>query len=172
VQSVAPLKFDSWREISVNDLIRSAIGYAIVIAIIVGVTKLYKSQTKVVIDPNDHSMKPEEYPYGSYSLKTDVLKSTDFQVGDVVAYYVPGKPAERVGRVVAQEGQLVEVEINKNARVDGQTTNFKSDQREISTPEIRVPRGCLFIMHDKSYQGEDSIQVGPIPYYNIKGKLN
>jgi signal peptidase I len=156
----------------VNDLIRSAIGYAVVIAIIIGVAKLYKSQTKVVIDANDHSMRPEEYPYGSYSLKTDILKASDYQPGDVVAYYVPGKPAERVGRVVALEGQTIEGEGSKNARVNGQTTAFKIDNKDWFIPEIRVPRGCLYIMHDKPYQGEDSIQVGPIPYYNIKGKLN
>jgi signal peptidase I len=156
----------------VNDLIRSAIGYIVVIAIIVGVAKLYKSQNKVVIDPNDHSMRPEEYPYGSYSLKTDVLKPTDFDVGDVVAFYVPGKNTERVGRVVARQGQLVEAENGKTARVDGQTTNYKLDHKDLNIPEIRVPRGCLFIMHDKPSQGEDSVNFGPIPYYNIKGKLN
>jgi signal peptidase I len=156
----------------VNDLIRSAIGYALVVAIIVGVAKLYKSQSKVVIDPNDHSMRPEEYPYGSYGLNTHVLKATDYNVGDVVAYYVPEKNTERVGRVVAREGQLVEAENGKNARVDGQTTNFKLDHKDMSIPEVRVPRGCLFIMHDKPSQGEDSVQVGPIPYYSIKGKLN
>ena len=162
-----------------GDLIRSIIGYALTIALIIGGFKLYKAQDKAYIDPNDHSMKPDEYSTGSHSLNTSPLSIEDYKQGDVVAFKLFVKPDEhRVARVVALEGQRVEV-VNKQVKVDGKTTAFKVDIGDWAFPEIRVPRGCVFLISDvTSFWSTtdpgigDSMRIGPVPYFNLLGKLN
>jgi signal peptidase I len=163
----------------VGDLIRSIIGYAITIALIVGGFKFYKYQAKATIDANDQSMKAEEYPYGNYAVNNRGLSISDYRVGDVVAYYLSAKPAEhRVARIVAVEGQKVEVsQTTKLVKVDGKATTYKLDGADVSFQDWRVPRGCVFVLSDKpGFWQEpgigDSTKVGPVPYYNLLGKLN
>jgi hypothetical protein len=163
----------------VGDLIRSIIGYAITIAMIVGGFKFYKTQEKAYLDANDHSMRAEEYSSGGYSLDTKGLSMEDYKVGDVVAFRLFAKPDEhRIGRIVALEGQKIEV-VNKTVKVDGKSTLYKVDLPDWVFPDIRVPRGCAFILSDVSSFWStteagigDSMRIGPIPYYSLMGKLN
>ncbi|MGD0091961.1 MAG: S26 family signal peptidase [Planctomycetota bacterium] len=169
-----------------GDKIRAVLLYAVAILLIVGVFKLLKLYERVPIDANDHSMEPIEYPPGrSFGLTTSALKAEDYKGGDngdVVAYFVPGKTElQRVARVLALPGEKVTIERLKPAdptspvlvKVNGVPTNrFKPDQPEWHFPEIMVPRGCLFLMSDKPSEGEDSLKVGPVPFYCIRGKLN
>lgn len=162
-----------------GDLVRSIIGYAITIALIIGGFRLYKLQDKAYIDPNDHSMKPEEYGVGGHALTTTGLSIDDYKQGDVVAFKLFAKPDEhRVARVVAVEGQRVEV-VNKQVKVEGKTTAFKVDIPDWAFPEMRVPRGCVFLISDVSSFWSttepgvgDSMRIGPVPFYNLLGKLN
>jgi len=163
----------------VGDIIRSAIGYAITIGLIVGGFYFYKIQLKATIDPNDQSMRPEEYPYGNYAVNNKGISIADYKAGDVVAFYLSAKPDQhRVGRVVAVEGQRVEVSMpNKLVKVDGKATTYKLENADMYFPEWRVPRGCVFVLSDKPAVWTeagigDSTKVGPVPYYNLLGKLN
>jgi signal peptidase I len=168
-----------------RDMIRSVLIYVVAIALIIGVFKLLKMYERVVIDTNDHSMEMIEYPCGTYRLSTAALKAEDYKAGDngdVVAYFVPGKPdTQRVARVVALPGDKLTIERVKASdptspllvKVNGKPSNrFKPDFPEWHFPEIVVPRGCLFLMADKPSEGDDSLRVGPVPFYCIRGKLN
>jgi signal peptidase I len=167
-----------------GNLIRSVIMYVVVIALIVAVLKLLKMHERAVIDPTDHSMETIEYPNGTYKVDSSALKAEDYKAGDggdVVSYFVPGKPgAQHVARVVALPGEKVAIERTKSTvanaplvvKVNGKASNlFRPDSMEWHFPEIVVPRGCLFLMADKPSEGEDSLRVGPVPYYCIRGKL-
>ena len=151
------------------DLVRSVIMYVFVLALIVGIFKLIKTQTKVTIDNNDHTMEPI-YTGGGQSIDTSVNKVSDLKPNDCVAYAVPGKPdTDRVAQVVAIEGQRVEV-TNK-VTVDGKDTPFTVDNRAWTFPETKVPCGCVFVLAVKSNESDDSMHVGPIPFFCIKGRL-
>jgi hypothetical protein len=123
-------------------------------------------------------MKADEYPYGNHSLDSRGLSIADYKVGDVVAFYMFSKPDQhRVARIVAVEGQRVE--INKVVKVDGKATTWKLENPEWQFPEIRVPRGCVYLLSDKpgfwttTEAGiGDSTKIGPVPYCNLLGKLN
>jgi len=168
-----------------GDLVRSVIMYAVVLALIIGVFKLFKMHERATIDPNDHSMEVVEFPSGGYQLNSAPLKAEDYkggEGGDVVAYFVPGKPeTERVARVLALPGEKVAVEWRKPpepssptvVKVNGKVcSRFRTDSAEWHFTEIVVPRGCLFLMADRPSEGEDSLKVGPVPSYCIRGKLN
>ncbi|MCY3022571.1 MAG: signal peptidase I [Planctomycetota bacterium] len=166
------------------DMVRSVIGYVVVLALIVGAGKFYKTQTKAIIDPNDHSMEALEYPNGSYRLNIKLTKVEDLKGGetpDVVAYWVPGKAGvHRVARVVAIAGETIELERKSAAEGKGVVVKvnnvpmprFKLDYSEWRFPKITVPRGCVFLLADTPSNAEDSMTVGPVPFSTIMGKLN
>ena len=168
-----------------GDVIRSAIIYLLVVALIIGFFKLLKMHERVTLEPNDHYMDELEYSSGNYRIKTGQMKAEDYKAGDagdVVAYWVPGKPdTSRVARVLALPGERVEIERKNPAdsksltvvKVNGTPLlRFKIDHSEWRFPEIVVPRGCLFLLADKPSLGEDSMQVGPVPYFCVRGRVN
>jgi len=168
-----------------GDLVRSVILYAVVIALVIGIFKLLKARDRATIEAFDHSMGVVEFPSGGYGLNSEALKAEDYMAGergDVVAYSIPGKlGAQRVARVVALPGERVALERSKESdpnspvvvKVNGQVSGrFKTDSTVWHFPEVVVPRGCLFLMADSPLDGEDSLKVGPVPFYCIRGKLN
>jgi signal peptidase I len=167
-----------------RDMVRSFITYAVVIALIIGVFKLLKVRELVTIDTNDHSMEPE-YARGDYKLDTRALSAGQYKsgdTGDVVAYALPGKPETvRVARVVAVPGETVALERQResdpNSRIEVKVNGKVCGRFRLETPQwhfppIVVPRGCLFLVADRPQEAEDSLRVGPVPFYCIRGKLN
>jgi signal peptidase I len=168
----------------VSDLIRSIIVFALVVALIVGVEQLYKfTGIRATVDANDASMAPSGFGAGGHRVRRDVNNASGFkggEGGDVIAYWVPTKPdTHRVAHVLAVEGDRVEIE-RKNpsepksavqVKVNGQLTLYKIDATDWRFPEIRVPRGCVFVLADTPSQAQDSMTVGPIPFYCIMGKV-
>ncbi len=155
-----------------GDLIRSAIIYAAVIGLLVGGFKLYKNSTTVEIDPTDRSMSSILYPYGTYKVDTTLKRIEQLKPENVVAYWVTDQPQKaRVARVLAIAGQRIAVEQGA-IKVDGQDSKFTVDNKNWSFPEIRVPRGCAYVLHDVPSYGRDSVQLGPLPFSQIVGKLD
>jgi signal peptidase I len=154
----------------VGDLIRSVIAFAVVVGIIIGVEKFYKAQTKATIDAADKSM--EGMANSSPHVDTTALKVSDVKAGDLVAYYVPGKPdVHRVARIAAVEGQLIESDEKRMVRIDGKSTTMKVEHKDWRISPIRIPRGCIYVMADHTQEAEDSVQFGPIPYSSVMGKI-
>ena len=151
-----------------NDLIRTVLAYAVVMAIIIGCAKFYKTQNKVKIDPSDSSM---DIGYGNFSLDTSILGVSDLNAGELVAFYVPGKPEScRVARVVALEGQHVEV-TQGAVKVNGKPSVKFPAMKAFNVPEVRIPRGCVYLLADKPAETEDSFKVGPVPFSSLKGRV-
>jgi type IV secretory pathway protease TraF len=86
-----------------------------------------------------------------------------------VVFKRPGDSAHHLARVVAREGQRVQV-TDKDLLVDGQpyeVLGVKNKTSLAEVPELVVPRGCLFVISDnRSRRGSvenDSRSFGPIP---------
>jgi len=157
----------------VNDLIRSIIAYAFIIGVIIGGFWFYKTSTKATVDSADSYMNIEHFkPGSSYAVDNSITSVKDLVQGDVVAYFLPGEPdVHKIGRVVAIEGQLVEANPTF-VKVDRKTvTIFKSDARELIIPEIRIPKNCVWVMADRTTLAKDSMHIGPVPFFNIMGKV-
>jgi signal peptidase I len=151
----------------VQELIRTAIGYGLVLGMILLGFYLYReNRVKVEIDVSDHSMSPE-YISGTYKIDT----ASPIAVGDAVAFGLPDKPDElRVSRVVALEGSRIEVDAVGKVTVDGKACRNMSGST-LKPLDFRVPRGCAYLLADSMGVGMDSSKLGPIPLFQIAGKL-
>jgi signal peptidase I len=110
-------------------------------------------------------------------------RSENPKVGDIVIFEHPIKVGtEKVGRIVAREGQTVEIK-GKVVYIDGNPVNdaayaTHSDYRILPSDyssrdfygPAKVPTGSVFILVDNRDKGEDSRQFGPVSYSNIHGK--
>ncbi len=150
-----------------QELFRTAVGYALVLGLILLGFYLYKdNRTKVEIDANDHSMNPE---FGAGGYKIDTI--SPLVVGDAVAFGTPEKPDElKVARVVALEGSRIEIDAAGKVTVDGKV-NKNTSTSLLKPLDFRVPRGCAYLLVDSAGQGTDSTKLGPVPLFQIAGKL-
>src|SRR5207245_1768545 len=89
--------------------------------------------------------------------------------GRFAVFRAPGGGGPRVGRVVATEGQRVEV-TETDVLVDGQPFTdpaIHPGSTRIDMPELVVPRGCVFVVCDlRGAPGaaeNDGRLLGPIP---------
>jgi signal peptidase I len=154
----------------VSGLIQSVVIYALAIALIVGGFRLYKNSGQVTIDSGDRSMAPS-YPPGTYKIDSSLAKLSDLKYGDVVAYWLSSKPSVyRVGRIVALEGDRVDA-AEGAVKINGAASGRKLDRLDVSIAELRIPRGCLFVLAEASSAGTDSVALGPVPFAQILGKL-
>lgn len=87
----------------------------------------------------------------------------DYQRGDVVVFVAPEFMDEPlIKRVIATEGQLVEIDFNKHiVYVDGVAIDEPyiaepiEDEQDYDGP-IEVPKGCVFVMGDNRNHSSDS----------------
>ena len=151
------------------ELIRSALFYAVMlIAIILGF-RLFKNSDRVTVDANDSSMNMRA---GDYRVDTAINGVKDLGVGQKVSYFVEelDKFRERVAWVVAVEGDTVEI-ANKKVVVNGKESKFSTNNNNIKVREVRVPRGCVYLLAENSDLTMDSTSLGPVPFYVVRGRL-
>jgi signal peptidase I len=152
-------------------MISAALKYALAVVVILLPFWFFKGRTHVTIDSSDSSMQTSGYSEGTYGLDSTPLRSKDLKQGDVIAYRPPKEPDHwRVGRVLAVEGARVEVGA-KGAKVNGTVVRENIDLGNWSFPEIKIPRGCVFVLADMPRLGLDSMQLGPIPFSHVAGRL-
>ncbi|MFH0939580.1 MAG: signal peptidase I [Planctomycetota bacterium] len=152
------------------DLLKNMMMCVIVFVILAIGFKFYKNSSQAVIDQADRSMQIT-YPYGSYKQDTSLVKTSDLKQGDVVSYWLTNAPSiYRVARVTALEGDRIEI-ANGVVKVNGVVSLYKVDQPDRHFPEVKVPRGCVFLLADASSVGIDSLQIGPVPFFQIIGRL-
>ena len=140
------------------------------VAVIVGIGKLFKLHDRVTIDATDQSVDQNDFASGSYSVNT-YLTPSQYQMGDMVAFY-SGQAEPKMARVVATEGQLVEL-TGSSVLVEKNKTKYGSGYPPVKLPPFKVPHGCIYVICDKPMysNGKDSTQLGPIPSYAVFGKL-
>lgn len=121
---------------------------------------------------------------GDFLLASQLAyRSENPKVGDIVVFEHPIKVGTRkVGRIVAREGQTVEIK-GKVVYVDGNLINdavyaSHSDYRILPSDyssrdfygPAKVPTSSVFILADNRDNGEDSRNFGPVNCANIQGK--
>jgi signal peptidase I len=156
---------------AMGDLIRTGIMYVAVMALIVVGTHFFKNRARVEFAPNDLSMSRSFTAGSSYPVDTSPSSIKQLKRDDIVAYWLPDEPAKsRVARIVAMEGDRIKSDA-EGFYFNGTKTSFKFQKPDWRFPELRVPRGCVFVLADQPELGKDSIQTGPLPSYQIIGKL-
>lgn len=92
---------------------------------------------------------------------------------DLVTYKVSGE--RKVGRYIAQEGDMVTIESTGNLRVNGTVTSgdimYPTYPKEGIEYPYEVPDGHVFILGDYRTQTIDSRDFGSISKDNVEGKL-
>ncbi len=122
-------------------------------------------------DPADKQFNEPELKVGVWRLGHLPNMGAPLQVGNFVVFKMRGD-TPRVGRIVALEGQKVEVRADE-VIVDGSpmTNPTKNNKSRFDVPELTVPRRCVFAIADNRGKGGseafDSRHLGPIPYEAI-----
>lgn len=153
-----------------NDMARTIVLYALLIGMIVGVFKLYKNHEQAEIDRGDSSMF-SSYPPGTYKLDTTIVSCAGLKAGDGVAYHPSTAPGTlRVARVVAREGDRVQID-GASVRVNGTVVPGVTDRTDVQIPSLEIPRGCVFLLAERSGSAQDSLVTGPVPMAQIAWRL-
>ena len=105
--------------------------------------------------------------------------SKNYEQGDVIVFVAPEYMDEPlVKRIIATEGQLVEINFDKGTvKVDEQElyepyiAELTVDQQDFDEP-IQVPEGCVFVMGDNRNRSTDSRteEIGCVDTRYILGK--
>lgn len=105
--------------------------------------------------------------------------SKDYEAGDVVVFVAPEFMDEPlIKRIIATEGQLVEINFNKGTvTIDGEVLDepyiaeLTTDEQDYDGP-IEVPQGCVFVMGDNRNHSTDSRtdEIGCVDTRYILGK--
>ncbi len=105
--------------------------------------------------------------------------SKNYVQGDVIVFVAPEYMDEPlVKRIIATEGQLVEINFDKGiVKVDEQElyepyiAELTADQQDFDEP-IQVPEGCVFVMGDNRNRSTDSRteEIGCVDTRYILGK--
>ncbi len=95
------------------------------------------------------------------------------QRGDIVIFDEPGGNRTLVKRVIATEGQRVDVRdgavyVDGKRLIEPYTHGLPSDAGTVAVPVI-VPKGCVWVMGDNRTNSTDSRWFGPIPVSTIRG---
>jgi signal peptidase I len=154
---------------------------AFFIIVLIGIVLRVFVVIPYLVDTPD--MQNDLYPGDCLLVSQLAYRSEMPKVNDIVVFEHPMKVGtSRVGRIIAVEGQTVEIKgkvvyVNGKQLMNASYTSL-SDYRilpaEYSTRDyygpIQVPSGSVFILCDNRDTGEDSRQFGPVTYANIKGK--
>lgn len=91
---------------------------------------------------------------------------------DVVVYTVDGE--QQVGRVVAKEGDIIDISDDGTVSVDGTTesdTLYVTEKGDAVEYPYAVPKGYVFILGDYRTQAEDSRDFGAVSVQDVQGTV-
>jgi len=155
------------------------------IAIAIVIALLIKNFIFTLVKVDGASMNPT-LTHGD-RLFTRVLGYNEPKQGDIIIFNpplsaynkAPNKDIAYVKRVIATEGQIVEITPDGEVSVDGEILpedyiSEKIDMRYIMTTKFpfEVPEGTVFVLGDNRNNSHDSrsADVGDVPLENIIGK--
>lgn len=93
--------------------------------------------------------------------------------GDIIICRYPTFTLACVKRVIGLPGETVEVRDGA-IYIDGEPLDeaaYWNDYIMSDMPPMTVPEKNIFVVGDNRNQSGDSRQIGPIPYENVKGKV-
>ena len=116
-----------------------------------------------------------------YTLKDkDRLVISNFlytpAVGDIVVLNLPDKfNVPIIKRIIATEGQMINITKDGDVYVDGQKreesyVHDKTTKKTYNSYPLKVPEGCVFVMGDNRMHSSDSRDVGCVSAKNIVGR--
>ena len=116
-----------------------------------------------------------------YTLKDkDRLVISNFlytpAVGDIVVLNLPDQfNVPIIKRIIATEGQMLNITKGGDVYVDGQKreesyVHDKTTKKTHNSYPLTVPKGCVFVMGDNRMHSSDSRDVGCVSVKNIVGR--
>ncbi len=116
-----------------------------------------------------------------YTLKDkDRLVISNFlytpAVGDIVVLNLPDNfNVPIIKRIIATEGQMLNITKGGDVYVDGQKreesyVHDKTTKKTHNSYPLKVPEGCVFVMGDNRMHSSDSRDVGCVSVKNIVGR--
>lgn len=149
--------------------VRSTIGFLLVIA---AISVLIATQFLPVVQISGDSMEPSLSDGEIVILQ----KTSDFETGDVVAFYYQSKLL--IKRVIGQAGDYIDMDTQGNVYVNGELINepYVTDKSlgdcEITFP-YQVPDGRIFVLGDHRSVSLDSRSraIGCVSQEQIMGKV-
>lgn len=149
--------------------VRSTIGFLLVIA---AISVLIATQFLPVVQISGDSMEPSLSDGEIVILQ----KTSDFETGDVVAFYYQSKLL--IKRVIGQAGDYIDMDTEGNVYVNGELINepYVTDKSlgdcEITFP-YQVPDGRIFVLGDHRSVSLDSRSraIGCVSQEQIMGKV-
>lgn len=157
-----------------RDVVYFILKYAIWIGVIVGGFYAIRHTKSVRTDSTDDTAHPYEGGH-PYWLQAETPTSANLAVNIAVAYHQPDQiDRDRIAWVAATEGQRISI-IKRTDRegfvvmVDGKEGQFQPATIKNEMAEIRVPKGCVFLLARGPVK--DSLEFGPIPLRYVFGKL-
>jgi signal peptidase I len=117
------------------------------------------------------SMKPTFYPGDRVLVSKFVYWFTKPKPGDIVVFEAPRDTRDFIKRVVATEGQTIEVRLGK-VYINGKPRSepYVNGGDYSNFGPIVVPKDAVFVMGDNRANSMDSRVFGPLPERRIIGK--
>lgn len=116
--------------------------------------------------------------HGDRLIVSNIVKN--YEQGDVIVFVAPEFMDEPlIKRVIATEGQLVEINFDKGiVKVDGEAlyepyiAELTNDAQDYDGP-VEVPKGCVFVMGDNRNHSTDSrtTEIGCVDTRYVLGEV-
>ena len=95
--------------------------------------------------------------------------------GDIIDFYVPDAKKYYLKRVIAVEGDTVEI-INDRVYLNGKMLEENYVSTNVTTPhnnttKWEVPKGYVFVLGDNRSNSRDGRDLGVVPRSDIVGKI-
>jgi len=146
----------------------------IMIAIVIGfLIVTFVGQRTLV---HDISMQPTLYEGDNLVVEKVSPKIGNLKHGDIVVFYVAEEKRQLIKRLIAVEGDTVEIRDGK-VYVNG-AVKEEEYIKEDFTPEgmkpeyskLTVEKGYIYVLGDNRMNSNDSRSIGPVEAKNVTGK--